>query len=73
MTFNSGVTGKTVNQLIRSKGAIARQKERDARSVEQQLALLDQRPGESKRERARLAESSGRSTASFGHATERGQ
>jgi hypothetical protein len=51
---NSGVTGKTVEQLRRSKAAAIRQQERDAVSTEDQLKALDVRPGNSARERARL-------------------
>lgn len=55
MTHRSGVTGKTVPQVIRYAAAVDRQAERDARTSEQQLALLDSRPGNSTRERERLA------------------
>lgn len=54
MSKNSGVSGKTVPQVIRYAAAVDRQEVRDARSTEQQLALLDERPGNSARERARL-------------------
>lgn len=54
MSKNSGVSGKTVPQVIRYAAAVDRQEARDARSTEQQLALLDERPGNSARERARL-------------------
>lgn len=54
MTFKSGVTGKTVPQLQRVQPALDRQAERDARTTREQLALLDQRPGNSAKERARL-------------------
>lgn len=55
MSKRSGVTGKTVDQLARAEAAVIRQAERDERTAEEQLALLDQRPGKSRRERARLA------------------
>lgn len=55
MSKGSGVAGKTVDQLARVEGAAARKAERSKRSVEEQLALLDERPGQSLRERARLA------------------
>lgn len=54
MTKGSGVTGKTVEQLRRSKHAAIRQQERDAVSTEDQLKALDVRPGASVRERTRL-------------------
>lgn len=56
MTKNSGITGKTVNDLVRAKAAELRKEARAGRTNEEQLALLDQRPGKSLRERARLAE-----------------
>jgi hypothetical protein len=46
--------GKTPYQEARAIGAAKRKEARDARSIDEQLALLDQRPGESKRERKRL-------------------
>jgi hypothetical protein len=55
MSKNSGVTGKTVPQLIRQRFAADRAAARAERTNEQQLALLDQRPGNATRERARLA------------------
>lgn len=55
MTKNSGVPGKTVPQLIRAQAAEVRKRERAARTDEYQLALLDTRPGDSRKERARLA------------------
>lgn len=54
MTKNSGVTGRTVNQVVRYANAVDRQAKRDERSDAEQLALLASRPGESRRERARL-------------------
>lgn len=54
MTRNSGVTGKTVPQLLRAEAAAQRQSERESRSAANQLALLDSRPGQSVRERRRL-------------------
>ncbi|MDH6199240.1 small-conductance mechanosensitive channel [Mycobacterium frederiksbergense] len=55
MSKNSGVPGKTVPQAIRAEAARNRQLDRALRTAEQQIALLDQRPGQSARERARLA------------------
>lgn len=55
MSKNSGIPGKTVPQARRAEGARNRQLDRALRTTEQQLALLDQRPGRSARERARLA------------------
>lgn len=39
----------------RRQRAMAREADRNDRSPDDQLALLDQRPGESRRERARLS------------------
>lgn len=55
MSKNSGVAGKTVPQLQRVQPAKDRQAARDARSADEQLALLDQRPGQSAKERRRLS------------------
>lgn len=55
MSKNSGVKGKTIPQLHRSQAAEVRKRERESRSVDEQIALLDCRPGLSSRERARLA------------------
>lgn len=54
MTKSSGVTGKTVLQAARSIGAEERRKARENRSIEEQLMLLDTRPGGAVRERSRL-------------------
>lgn len=54
MSKGSGVTGKTIDQLRRSKQAAIRQQERDLVTNEDQLKALDVRPGNSARERARL-------------------
>lgn len=54
MSMNSNTAGKTVPQLHRADAAKVRQVAREARSVAEQLALLDQRPGQSVRERQRL-------------------
>lgn len=54
MSKNSGVSGKTVPQMIRYAKAVDRQELRNERTAQQQLALLDERPGNSARERARL-------------------
>jgi hypothetical protein len=50
----SGVTGKTLYQLARAQAAARREADRAERTPDQQLALLDTRPGNSARERARL-------------------
>lgn len=55
MSKQSGVIGKTPWQVARSERAIVRQEDRKARTAQEQLALLDGRPGESRRERARLS------------------
>lgn len=54
MSKNSGVTGKTVPQLARLIGAQARMVARAGRTTEQQLAVIEGRPGQSRRERRRL-------------------
>lgn len=41
-------------RAIRQQGAIERQAERESRTPAQQLALIATRPGESKKEKARL-------------------
>jgi hypothetical protein len=50
----SGVPGKTMLQLARSLAGAKRQAARDARTIEEQLTLLDTRPGKSVAEHARL-------------------
>jgi hypothetical protein len=55
MSKTTGIRGKTMPQLIRAQAAEVRQRERATRTDAQQLAVLDQRPGQSLRERARLA------------------
>lgn len=57
MSKNSGVNGRTVPQVMRYANAVDRQILRNERTTEQQLALLDQRPDNAARERARLAAS----------------
>lgn len=54
MSKRSGVPGKTVLQQARSIGAVPRRERREARTAAEQLALLDERPGKSARERMRL-------------------
>ena len=54
MSKGSGVAGKTIPQLHRAEAAAQRKAERDSRSTEEQLKLLDTRPGNSAKERARL-------------------
>lgn len=55
MSKKSGVLGKTPFQVERAISAATRKEQRAARSTEEQLAVLDKRPGQSLRERARLA------------------
>lgn len=54
MSKHSAIPGKTPWQAARSEGAKKRQAERDARTPAEQLALLDTRRGQSKREREHL-------------------
>jgi hypothetical protein len=54
MSEHSHTPGKTPYQEARALGAKLRLAHRETRSTEEQLALLDARPGESKRERKRL-------------------
>ncbi|MBO0676914.1 hypothetical protein JRC04_05515 [Mycolicibacterium sp. S2-37] len=54
MSKNSLIPGKTPEQVRRAEGAATRQAKRDERTPEQQLALLDSRPGDAVKERARL-------------------
>jgi hypothetical protein len=51
---HSGVPGKTPWQAARAQRAAERKTAYEARTVEEQLVLLDSRPGASKRERKRL-------------------
>lgn len=55
MSEHSGVTGKTPWQAARAERAGARKETRAGRTAAEQLALLNQRPGGARRERARLA------------------
>lgn len=55
MTTNSGVKGKTVEQLRRSQDAAERKILRSVTTTEEQLATLDGRTGTSAREVARLS------------------
>jgi hypothetical protein len=57
MSKRSGVTGKTVLQLASSQAGLRRTEARATRNTEEQLKLLDTRPGKSRKERARLIES----------------
>lgn len=50
---NRGILAEAIR--VRRERAEVRQTARDKRSAKKQLALLDGRPGESRRERARLA------------------
>jgi hypothetical protein len=54
MTPKSGTPGKTVHAVARQLAAIKRQKQREQRSVEQQIAMLENRPGKSAKECIRL-------------------
>ncbi len=54
MSEHSPQPGKTPSQAARSHDAQVRQTEREQRSPEEQLALLDTRPGRAVRERKRL-------------------
>jgi hypothetical protein len=54
MTRKLGVPGKTVRALYRAQDAATRQVLRQQRTPEAQLALLDERPGDARRERLRL-------------------
>jgi hypothetical protein len=54
MSEHTGIRGKTPHALARANLADARKTARDTRTIDQQLALLDQRPGNSERERSRL-------------------
>ena len=54
MTTNSGIKGKTVEQLRRSTEAAARQALRDTATTNEHLASLGARPGLSAREIVRL-------------------
>lgn len=52
--MGSGVPGKTPFAVARALSAAQRQAAREQRSPEEQLALLDGRPGNSRAERTRL-------------------
>lgn len=54
MSKNSPTQGKTPEQAFRAESAALRRAAREQRSPAEQIALLDDRPGESRRERARL-------------------
>lgn len=54
MSRNSALAGKTPWQAARSENAAKRKAVRDARGPLEQLAVLDDRPGSSVRERRRL-------------------
>lgn len=54
MSKATGIKGYTPDRLRRSQEAAERQKAREERGVQTQLALLDTRPGNSSRERRRL-------------------
>lgn len=55
MSKGTGIKGYTPDRLRRLDDAIKRQEARNARYDADQLVLLESRPGESNRERARLA------------------
>lgn len=54
MSKATGIKGYTPDHLRRKEDAEKRQAVHSARSAEEQLALLDERPGKALRERARL-------------------
>ena len=54
MTRKSGVKGKTVRHLSRAQDAVTRQVLRAQRDPQAQIAVLDKRPGQARRERLRL-------------------
>lgn len=54
MSKATGVAGKTPQQLSRHQRALERQAARNNRTVDEQLLLLDTRPGNSSKERAGL-------------------
>lgn len=57
MSKTTGIKGKTMPQVIRMQSAEVRLRERAVRSAAEQLAVLDTRPGNAVRERARLEKS----------------
>lgn len=54
MSRKSGVHGKTPHQVARSLGATKRKELYENRTTEEQLVILEGRPGRSVKERARL-------------------
>jgi hypothetical protein len=54
MSKATGIKNYPPDRLRRSKDAIQREADRNERTPEEQLAILDSRPGKSARERARL-------------------
>jgi hypothetical protein len=54
MSEHTGIKGKTPHALARANLAAARKTAREARTTDEQLAQLNQRPGNSERERGRL-------------------
>jgi hypothetical protein len=55
MSKATGIKGYTPDHLRRKEDAEKRQAAHSARSAEEQLALLDERPGKALRERERLS------------------
>lgn len=55
MSKGSPISGKTPQQALRATLAAQRRTAHDARTIDQQITLLDTRPGKSTRERTRLA------------------
>ncbi len=56
MSKATGIKGYTPDRHRRSQDALRRLKAREARGAQEQLELLDTRPGNSTRERERLAQ-----------------
>lgn len=56
MSKNSGVKGKTIPQLHRAQAAEVRKRARGSRSVDEQIALINARPGKSAKEISALRE-----------------
>ena len=66
MSEHSGVTGKTPFQVARALGADERKARRAERAPQEQLSILDRRPGKSVKERRRLLDTIAKMTATNG-------